>query len=203
MLPNILPQYVGIKVWKIHSFHLSSHHLQNLDRPLFQIHYNTELSEVRKYKVPLSSVQHVPLVHFLHKRDKSQHWPQIYLLYALWVSAAPLDGHQDTHVCKSSSLQMDSSHGLHQNTCMACCWKGKYHNSYSQHTRLQNCIYLQTKKISSTIWRWSVQCLCEKVVHYVAFTPKVCVGWGMHRGTDGFHSTSLCYLTTRPPRSEC
>lgn len=53
-------------------------------------------------------------------------------MFPLSVSVAPLYGHQGTHACKNSSLQMGSSHGLHQNTCTPCCWKGKYRNPYSQ-----------------------------------------------------------------------
>lgn len=53
-------------------------------------------------------------------------------MFPLSVSVAPLYGHQGTHACKNSSLQMGSSHVLHQNTCTPCCWKGKYRNPYSQ-----------------------------------------------------------------------
>ena len=55
-------------------------------------------------------------------------------MFPLSVSAAPLYGHQGTHACKNSSLQMGSSHVLHQNTCTPCCWKGKSRNPYSQWT---------------------------------------------------------------------
>ena len=36
-------------------------------------------------------------------------------MFPLSVSVAPLYGHQGTHACKNSSLQMGSSHVLHQN----------------------------------------------------------------------------------------
>jgi len=47
--------------------------------------------------------------------------PGICLTFPLSVSMAPLDGHQGMHACKNSSLQIGSSHGLHQNTCRPCC----------------------------------------------------------------------------------
>lgn len=109
----------------------------------------------------------------MERAIKQQHWPGIYLRFLLWVFVAPLGGHQDIHACKNSSLQMDSSHGLHQNTCMACCWKGKYRKPYWQQSliRLQNCIYLQSTRIWGTRSTWnfvSKRPICRNyLLHYV------------------------------------
>lgn len=121
----------------------------------------------------------------MERAIKQQHWPGIYLRFLLWVFVAPLGGHQDIHACKNSSLQMDSSHGLHQNTCMACCWKGKYRKPYWQQSliRLQNCIYLQSTRIWGTRSTWnfvSKRPICRNyLLHYVwtdacRGTPVVC-----------------------------
>lgn len=131
------------------------------------------------------------------------HQPKSYLPFLLWVFAAPLDGHQDMHVCKNSSLQTDSSHGLRQNTCMACCWKGKYRNPYSQQTqpdfRTAFTYSPRGSQVSSEAEDTFVSTTpTQKRVYYTMLVPSRC--GSMHaQGHRGLAQHKLYHLTATPP----
>lgn len=111
------------------------HHFQSLDHCPLQttMHVAFYISKSKAFTLFPSLFQKSPP--FFLRKQKQGDLPDIYSMVPLSVSVAPLGDHRDMHVCKNSSLQMDSSHGLHQNTCMACCWKGKYRNPYSQQSQ--------------------------------------------------------------------
>lgn len=202
MLPTILPQYVGIKVWKIHSFHLCSHHAQNLDHPLLQIHYYTELSEVRKNKDLLSSRQLIVRLSCAERIKISTdpvstcctHFGSLWLLLTairirVFVKTVPSKWTAPTAFIKIPAWLV----------------AGKENIATLTHSRPNQTSDLHLPTVQEDLkYHLKMKALCQynayakKVMHYTAFTPKTCVGWCMLRDTDGFHSTSLYYLMTSP-----